>query len=689
MNHKSWVTRQHPVLTEVLPQTPFSVGNGSFVFTADISGFQSLAHDYASVTPLCTMSDWGWHSFPAPVTSGHYSLDDVRMDTYPFAGRTVTYARTRFPGNEPVYDWLRQNPHKVNLARIGLRLNGTDLSPADFSEIHQQLHLYSGMMESEYRLCGIPCHVRTLCDPERDILAFHLESVLLLDGLTVDLDFPYGSPEISGANWAAEEKHRTFLNGNRIFRIMDNLAYSIRVLAPNADIIQVANHRIRIVSHADVLSLTLTFIKDNPPQEIINAGESLPDNPFPGIAARCTAWWASFWETGGMLDLSQAADFRAAELERRIVLSLYLLAINCAGRMPPAETGLTCNSWYGKAHLEMHLWHMAWAPLWGHADLLERSFPWYHAHLPEARANAARNGFRGARWPKMVGNDALDSPSPVAVLLIWQQPHILVLLDLVRRAVLMDHPEKVPALLEKHWPLVQETADFMADFPVRDTYGIFHLEPPLIPVQERYAPEMTRDPAFEVAYWRFGLRIALRWAEDLGVTPPVIWREVCENMSLPPVHEGLYVAHAEASDSFENHLDDHPSMLQCLGFLPGWGVDPEIMDRTLATVLEKWDYSSLWGWDFAVLAMTALRLGKPELAVNQLLCDTPKNTYVISGHNRQETRNDLPLYLPGNGGLLLAAAMMAGGWEACGEKLPGFRSFPGWHAKAEDILPWY
>ena len=105
------------------------------------------------------------------------------------------------------------------------------------------------------------------------------------------------------------------------------------------------------------------------------------------------------------------------------------------------------------------------------------------------------------------------------------------------------------------------------------------------------APEMTRDPAFEVAYWRFGLRIALRWAEDLGVTPPAIWREVCENMSLPPVHEGLYVAHAEASDSFKNHLDDHPSMLQCLGFLPGWGVDPEIMDRTLATVLEKWDYS--------------------------------------------------------------------------------------------------
>jgi hypothetical protein len=43
--------------------------------------------------------------------------------------------------------------------------------------------------------------------------------------------------------------------------------------------------------------------------------------------------------------------------------------------------------------------------------------------------------------------------------------------------------------------------------------------------------------------------------------------------------------------------------------------------------------------------------------------DTPKNTYLKNGHNRQGDRKDLPLYLPGNGALLLAAGMMAAGWD--------------------------
>lgn len=74
--------------------------------------------------PLCTLADWGWHSTPAPVPGGRYTLEDVQMDVYDFCGREVRCAVSRFPGNEHVYDWLRQNPHKAHLARIGLRLDG-------------------------------------------------------------------------------------------------------------------------------------------------------------------------------------------------------------------------------------------------------------------------------------------------------------------------------------------------------------------------------------------------------------------------------------------------------------------------------------------------------------------------------------------------------------------------------------
>src|SRR5262249_13794498 len=83
---------------------------------------------------------------------------------------------------------------------------------------------------------------------------------------------------------------------------------------------------------------------------------------LPNVAGTFTAsadHWRKFWLEGAAVDLSGSKDPRAVELERRIVLSQYLTAIQCAGSLPPQETGLTVNSWYGKFHLEMHWWHAA------------------------------------------------------------------------------------------------------------------------------------------------------------------------------------------------------------------------------------------------------------------------------------------------------------------------------------------
>ena len=664
ISRKQWTSRHDPILTAADAASPLTVGNGDFAFTADVTGLQTLYSDYAAETPLCTMANWGWHTIPADVPSGRYSLEDVQMDRYDFCGREVTYAVTKKPGNEQVYDWLRENPHKFSLARIGLRLDGQELTCADLAAVRQQLHLYTGALESRYTLRGTPCHVETACAPDRDALTFRIESALLARGLTVDLDFPYGAADITAADWQAEEKHSTALDGCIVRREMDGMAYCLRIDAPGARLAQIAPYRIRICTEEPLLEVAITFAREEAPA---------PDSAE-AIMQRSAAWWADFWERGGMLDLSDAKDARAMELERRIVLSLYLLTIQSAGHVPPAETGLTCNSWYGKAHLEMHFWHMAWAPLWGHGELLERCLPWYHAHLPQAQANAARNGYRGARWPKMIADDAIDSPSPIAVLLVWQQPHIIVMLELLRRAL---PQERAADFLREHWPLIQQTADFMADYAVRDAQGVYHIEPPVIPVQERYAPEVTRDPSFETAYWQFGLALAVRWAEQMGITPDAKWRDVADHMAPPPMHGGLYTAHADRPDTFTAMAEDHPSMLQCLGMLPGERIDHAAMARTLDTVLQVWDENSLWGWDFAVMAMTAASLGKPEAAVDLLLRETNKNTYVASGNNRQVSRSDLPLYLPGNGSLLLAAAMMAlsGGfpqsdaWRLCCEGL--------------------
>ena len=84
-------------------------------------------------------------------------------------------------------------------------------------------------------------------------------------------------------------------------------------------------------------------------------------------------------------------------------------------------------------------------------------------------------------------------------------------------------------------------------------------------------------------------------------------------------------------------------------------------------------------------AMNATRLGEPEKAVGALLMDKRTNTYLINGHNYQDER--LRLYLPGNGGLLTAIAMMCAGWDGCNTPNPGFPKDGNWNVKWEGLQP--
>jgi hypothetical protein len=77
-------------------------------------------------------------------------------------------------------------------------------------------------------------------------------------------------------------------------------------------------------------------------------------------------------------------------------------------------------------------------------------------------------------------------------------------------------------------------------------------------------------------------------------------------------------------------------------------------------------------------------LRRPELAVDALFLDSPKNVYLPNGHNYQAPR--LPLYLPGNGGLLAAVAMMAGGWDGGPDgEAPGFPADGSWTVRHEGL----
>ena len=84
-------------------------------------------------------------------------------------------------------------------------------------------------------------------------------------------------------------------------------------------------------------------------------------------------------------------------------------------------------------------------------------------------------------------------------------------------------------------------------------------------------------------------------------------------------------------------------------------------------------------------AMCAARLNEPEKAVEALLMKKRTNTYLLNGHNYQDGR--LRVYLPGNGGLLTAVAMMCAGWDGNEIETPGFPKDGTWNVVWEDLLP--
>jgi hypothetical protein len=369
------------------------------------------------------------------------------------------------------------------------------------------------------------------------------------------------------------------------------------------------------------------------------------------------------------------------ELERRIVLSQYLTRIQCAGNTPPPETGLTYNSWYGKPHLEMHWWHGVHFALWGRIGLLKNSLSWYARVQHEARRIAQRQGYDGVRWQKMTDNDGRETPSSVGAFLIWQQPHFIYFAELCYR----DKPGM--QTLDEYKEQVFATADFMASYARYDSLGgRFILGKGVMPAQERFRPEDTFNPAYELVYWHWALDVAQQWRLRAGMERNKKWDEVLAKLSPLPKQNNKYLFSENATDSYTNpeYRTDHPSVFGAWGMLPKTAmIDSLVMRNTFEWIWNNSSWQDTWGWDFPMTAMTATRLGLPEKAVDALLMPIQTNTYLVNGHNYQDQR--LTIYLPGNGGLLAAVAMMCAGYDGAGKTVPGFPADGTWKVRWEGL----
>jgi hypothetical protein len=645
IDRQGLVRWHNPRAPRLDPFSALTVGNGNFAFTADVTGLQTFTREYQNQFPLCTCAHWAWHTTPAPPG---IRPADFRYTIYDSHGRRVGYATDR-AGQEVLFDWLRENPHRMHLGRVGLmlrRADGAEATPADVTLKGQTLDLWTGIIDSRFQFEGEDVRIQTACHPAMDALAIRIASPLIRAGkLAVRIAFPYPSPDIDMADWDSPEKHQTEYvasdGGAELSRAIDGDQYCVSVGWSSGSFARLGPHEFAISSGGDRLDLVILFSPLARSEPLPSAQQTM---------AASADHWERFWSRGAAIELSDSRDTRAEELERRIILSQYNTAIHCAGPMPPPETGLLFNSWYGKSHLEMHWWHGVHFAAWNRFELLERSLDFYQRIMPAARQTAARQGYDGVRWPKMVGPQGRDSPSPIGPLLIWQQPHPIYYAELCYRRA----PSR--ETLDKWSDIVFETASFLASFAALEV-DRYVLGPPMKSVPENTETMATKNPTFELAYWRYGLSVAQVWRQRLGLAPEAKWSDVLRRLSPLPIQDNCYLMMEGMFDTYTRWNWEHPSLLGAFGMQPGDGVDRETMRRSLRKVLEVWKWDRCWGWDFPMAAMTAAKLGEGELAMEALMMQSPKNHYLPNGHVYQ--RPDLTAYLPANGGLLAAVAMMA------------------------------
>jgi len=284
---------------------------------------------------------------------------------------------------------------------------------------------------------------------------------------------------------------------------------------------------------------------------------------------------------------------------------------------------------------------------------------------------------------KMTDPSAVEAPSNVGSFLIWQQPHLIHLAELVYRT----SPSK--EFLEEYYPMVEQTATFMADFVTYDKKNKRYTLRGFIPAQETLKADETINAPFELSYWHFALKLAQKWRERMQRPRNRQWDLIISRLSpLAYDEEKRYLAAETAIDTYRDirFTSDHMAVLGALGILP---MNPlirqEYMQNTLDWVWKNWNWDKTWGWDYPMTAMCAARLGDRDKAVGALLMNNRTNTYLVSGHNYQDER--LRLYLPGNGGLLTAIALMCAGWDGCSGRNPGFPDDGTWDVRWEGLHP--
>lgn len=351
IDRRTLVTRFNPTRRDTInATTPMQVGNGNFAFGSDITSLQTFL-------PFATMAAWGWKNDSLPEGRTQAEVDGYQGVKWDNHGRLVQYD---FGGPPDIEAWLRGSPNRVNLGRVGLRFWSKEnavlnVTEGDLQGAKQTLDLWTGTLASNFKFQEEEVRVRVVSDFETDAIALEIQSELVRDGrLGLFVDFPWceGKEKFSApfvGLWHVPEKHTTNItltsSSARIAHRMEDSLFYTDISGDKFSVVRhsLTNHLYDIRPleggrRPPTFSLSVSF----------SSGSSAPGSKPPSSPSRIFAaskeGWERFWTGSGFVDLlTGSTDPRADELQRRIVLSRYLMRVNEAGDTPPQEVRSTPN----------------------------------------------------------------------------------------------------------------------------------------------------------------------------------------------------------------------------------------------------------------------------------------------------------------------------------------------------------
>ena len=255
------------------------------------------------------MSDWGWHRFvntkdlKPSESEKAFNFGRGHKEVY-----AVEYKKSEDGRHKNATEYYRVNPHRLNLGTIGFNLRtseGVKIEAEQLSDIHQELEMLNGEINSYFKADGEDVNISTGVMPDKDALYTRIKTKLLIDQrATISLRFSYptGRHADDANDWTRPDNHTSKIinrtsNSATIERALDSTTYYVQIQwEGQATINEVGRHNFELSTKADELSFAVTYSAQKPENE---------DFYYYKYHEQTTRHWNRWWNEGAIVDFSE------------------------------------------------------------------------------------------------------------------------------------------------------------------------------------------------------------------------------------------------------------------------------------------------------------------------------------------------------------------------------------------------